>query len=266
MHELAILSPADNAASEERLLPQATLATEPPLPGPLEHDLVEDTSMSASNEQPFRCSVFASQDALALWFPRVKETNTRRIRWSKRRRALGLQLGIAVIVFFANLGLTIFAFTHFGSQNGVGLLYAGDCETVKQLDRWLHLLINVLSTGLLSASNYCMQLQAAPTREELDEAHKKGGLDGHRYLELEKYTPHQPPQTDHLGPSGFELCADTSDVGCSTESYNSAVFQSLGSNSYTVAVVKDSFLQGAPSTSRCPNGTVRVTQGGTRGE
>ncbi|KAK8044116.1 hypothetical protein PG993_004140 [Apiospora rasikravindrae] len=140
-------------ASAERLLPHSTLEAGPELPGPLEHDRVEDTSVLASNEQPFRCNLFASQDSLALWFPRVKETNTRRMRWSKRRRALGLQLGIAVVVFLANLGLTIFAFTHFGSQNGVGLLYAGDCETVKQFDRWLHLLINVLSTGLLSASN-----------------------------------------------------------------------------------------------------------------
>ena len=96
------------------------------------------------------------------------------MRWSKRSRALGLQLGIAFLVFVANLSLTIYALVHFGSRDGVGLLYTGDCNTVKQLDRWLHLLINVLSTTLLSASNYCMQLQAAPTRQELDASHKRG--------------------------------------------------------------------------------------------
>jgi hypothetical protein len=45
---------------------------------------------------------------------------------------------------------------------------------VKRLDLWLHLLINLLSTGLLMASNYCMQLQAAPTRADIDRAHARG--------------------------------------------------------------------------------------------
>lgn len=79
-----------------------------------------------------------------------------------------------MLVFSAHLGLTIFALVRFGSRDEVGLLYAGDCDTVKQLGRWTHLLINVLSTKLLSASNYCMQLQTAPTRMEFDKVHEKG--------------------------------------------------------------------------------------------
>jgi hypothetical protein len=43
---------------------------------------------------------------------------------------------------------------------------------VKNLDLWVHLLINILSTGMLSASNFCMQLQAAPTRANVDQAHE----------------------------------------------------------------------------------------------
>ena len=46
------------------------------------------------------------------------------------------------------------------------------CDDVRVYNRWLHFLINVLSTLLLGASNYCAQLLVAPTREEINEAHK----------------------------------------------------------------------------------------------
>lgn len=38
---------------------------------------------------------------------------------------------------------------------------------------WLHLAINILSGLLLGASNYCMQVLSAPTRDDVDAAHKK---------------------------------------------------------------------------------------------
>lgn len=38
----------------------------------------------------------------------------------------------------------------------------------------VHVLINVLSTLLLSASNYTMQVLSSPRRSDLDMAHKKG--------------------------------------------------------------------------------------------
>ncbi|KAJ9636341.1 hypothetical protein H2199_008016 [Coniosporium tulheliwenetii] len=41
-----------------------------------------------------------------------------------------------------------------------------------------HVLINILSTIMLTASNYCMQLLSAPTRDEVARAHRHGqGLD-----------------------------------------------------------------------------------------
>lgn len=42
---------------------------------------------------------------------------------------------------------------------------------VKQYDSVLHGVVNVLSTLLLGASNYCMQILVAPTRQEVDHAH-----------------------------------------------------------------------------------------------
>ena len=85
-----------------------------------------------------------------------------------------VQIGIIGFILMTNLGVTIFAVRSYGSHNGVGLIYEGNCSAVKQLDQWLHLLINLLGTGMLSASNYGMQLQAAPTRENVDKAHGNG--------------------------------------------------------------------------------------------
>jgi hypothetical protein len=41
-------------------------------------------------------------------------------------------------------------------QGWIGTIYSGDCTTAKNLTVFLHLMINILSTILLSASNYCM--------------------------------------------------------------------------------------------------------------
>lgn len=44
---------------------------------------------------------------------------------------------------------------------------------MKEASRWLHLMVNILSTALLAASNYCMHCLSAPTRQDIDEAHSK---------------------------------------------------------------------------------------------
>ncbi|KAJ5164845.1 uncharacterized protein N7500_006675 [Penicillium coprophilum] len=54
------------------------------------------------------------------------------------------------------------------------VIYDGDCGIVKRWSVGLHLIINVLSTLILAASNYCMQTLVAPTREEVDVAHARG--------------------------------------------------------------------------------------------
>ncbi|OQE39937.1 hypothetical protein PENCOP_c006G06082 [Penicillium coprophilum] len=54
------------------------------------------------------------------------------------------------------------------------VIYDGDCGIVKRWSLGLHLIINILSTLILAASNYCMQTLVAPTREEVDAAHARG--------------------------------------------------------------------------------------------
>ena len=59
-------------------------------------------------------------------------------------------------------------------SNGVDInaFYTGDCSKAERISTGIHLAINVLSTLLLGASNMCMQLLAAPTRSEIDRAHR----------------------------------------------------------------------------------------------
>ena len=49
----------------------------------------------------------------------------------------------------------------------------GSCSKTTDLSLWLHLAINILSTILLGASNYCMQCLSSPNREEVDRAHSR---------------------------------------------------------------------------------------------
>jgi len=80
-----------------------------------------------------------------------------------------------VVVFFINVGLTVYAATNPRNkmERGVGTLYEGSCRKSQRIGLWLHLGINALSTVLLSGSNYTQQCLAAPTRSEIDAAHAR---------------------------------------------------------------------------------------------
>lgn len=121
----------------------------------------------------FRVREFASRQHLAHFFPQIEddEKSSLRIWFSKRSRALLLHIGIVAAILLTNFALTLWGLTHYPSSHGVATVYQGSCDFVKRLNLWLHLLINVLSTGMLMASSYCLQLQAAPTRKDVDKAH-----------------------------------------------------------------------------------------------
>lgn len=104
-----------------------------------------------------------------------------------RRHATGWRFGVlsgatsALIVFVINLIIFVWAEKHNGYRpfhfahrdNGQHTLFDGSCEKARNLNTGVHLLINVLSTLLLSASNYCMQCMSAPTRRDVDDAHAR---------------------------------------------------------------------------------------------
>ena len=50
-------------------------------------------------------------------------------------------------------------------------LYKGECSVTNGWTTGMHIIINILSTALLAASNYVMQCLSAPTRPDVNEAH-----------------------------------------------------------------------------------------------
>lgn len=80
---------------------------------------------------------------------------------------------VSASVLILNLILLILAVTAWNPRNGIATSYTGDCETSGRLTTVTHLFINLLSSLLLGASNYCMQRLVAPTRKEVDKAHAK---------------------------------------------------------------------------------------------
>ncbi|KAI2473651.1 hypothetical protein F4781DRAFT_440988 [Annulohypoxylon bovei var. microspora] len=210
----------------------------------------EDTEQP-TGEKDFRASRFAKRSDLSQWFPQIddEDNDSWRRYFSRRGRALLLQILFIGVIFAANLGLTIFAMVRYKSQNGVGTIYEGDCNKVKTLDQWLHLLINFLGTGMLSASNYCMQLQAAPTRADIDRAHEARAHEKNpdhregRWLDIGVPSLRNLRYISNWRRFAWVLLAFSS-IPVHLM-YNSAVFESLASNDYTIAVVKDSFVNGS---------------------
>src|ERR1700753_488837 len=71
---------------------------------------------------------------------------------------------LSLIVLIVNFAFTI--------SKRDQVLYTGHCSKVEKINTGIHVLINALSTLLLGASNFCMQCFSAPTRQEVDTAHK----------------------------------------------------------------------------------------------
>ncbi|KAF5381870.1 hypothetical protein D9757_008368 [Collybiopsis confluens] len=95
----------------------------------------------------------------------------------------------ASAVLLTNILILVWSVAKSGG-NAIGVAFQGDCDTVDHYSVGIHIIINVLSTVLLGASNYSMQTLCAPTREEVDRAHERGiwldiGLQSMRNL---KYT------------------------------------------------------------------------------
>lgn len=76
----------------------------------------------------------------------------------------------AVILLFNIIFLSV-SVGKYGTSDGVGTLFQGDCGQAWLTNSALHVAINILSTVLLGASNYAMQVLSAPTRHQVDRAH-----------------------------------------------------------------------------------------------
>ncbi|KAK4499341.1 hypothetical protein PRZ48_009854 [Zasmidium cellare] len=161
----------------------------------------------------------------------------------KKRKLQGWHFGVSIAAWTAstvlllNFIFTIVAAVQFGTDGGVGTAYDGSCEYVNRVTTWLHLVINGLSSILLSASNYTMQALSAPTRQEVDRAHSKGdwmdiGVASIRNLSRIKW---------HRVVAWCVLAVSSVPIHLL---YNSAVFKSIDTNQYWVVVANPQWLKG----------------------
>ncbi len=77
------------------------------------------------------------------------------------RRLLGWRAGVTgvtALVFSClaiNISFLTWALTTHNITGGIATLQQGSCKTSANLNTGIHLVINLLSTGMLSGSNYC---------------------------------------------------------------------------------------------------------------
>lgn len=84
-------------------------------------------------------------------------------------------IGLVSVILLLNTIGAIWAGTAHKVEAGlVVVLYRGSCNRTSVANFWIHLVINILSSSLFAASTYIAQRLAAPTREDVDRAHKDG--------------------------------------------------------------------------------------------
>ncbi|KAF7183606.1 hypothetical protein CNMCM7691_003885 [Aspergillus felis] len=102
-----------------------------------------------------------------------QRTEKRTQRWTK---GVMICAWIVLSVLVMNSLFTIIAIAVAYSKEkaegfGYTPLYQGQCSVAKDWTTGIHLVINILSTVILGASNYCLQCLSAPSRSEVDKAH-----------------------------------------------------------------------------------------------
>ena len=160
-------------------------------------------------------------------------------------------MGVALCAFTAgtvlviNIIVTIWGSAKFGVHGSLVTIQDGNCSKSKDLSLWLHLAINILSTLLLGASNYCMQCLSSPSRPEIDRAHSQ-----HIWLDI------GVPSVRNLRRVSRNKIILWWFFAISTIPlhlfYNSAVFSTIGANKYEVFIGSENLVTGAGLNSSLP--------------
>jgi len=167
-----------------------------------------------------------------------------------------LSLVGAIIVTIFNIVVTIWVWKNPENviEGTIGTLSIGNCGRTRRLNVRIHLLVNILSTLLLCASNYCMQVLSAPNRVELDRAHAKRVWLHIGVPNLRNFR--------HIGRSRLAVWLL---LLCTSVPlhlfFNSVVFAKLQANNYAVLPITDDWFHGAPyDTSNFKNLTKDITE------
>ena len=174
-------------------------------------------------------------------FPQADPENLQARTWikklSRRGTALFIQILISTAVLVLNTSVIIYAAAKNGISNDFGDIYRGHCNLVAKYNILIHIGINIVSTMLLSASNYCAQLLVAPTRSEVDRAHERGdwldiGVPSLRNLRKRRISKKRKATWALLMISSALLHLV----------WNAAVFAASPYNQYRIAIVTSDYL------------------------
>lgn len=143
-----------------------------------------------------------------------------------------------VFTLIVNIVLMVYFTTAFEKMDGFPVIYRGTCENAERQNLIWHLVLNVLSTGLLAASNYCMQLLSAPTRAQLDRAHAGGhwldiGIPSIRNLRFVNWKRR-----------GLWIALCFSSIPLHLV-YNSTFYAAIATNDYNILYATEDFIEGA---------------------
>jgi hypothetical protein len=160
------------------------------------------------------------------------------------RTGIILSIFVSVVVLALNIVLTAISYlnkeqnlTGIDTEDTITTFKEDDCATIKNISLATHLLINILATILLGASNYCAQILASPTRQEVDRAHGK-----HTYLRI------GVPNVQNLWHIDWRRSAICILLGISSLPlhliWNSAIVKTVSSNDFYVGGVTEDFAHG----------------------
>ncbi|ORY65171.1 uncharacterized protein BCR38DRAFT_432055 [Pseudomassariella vexata] len=162
------------------------------------------------------------------------------------RTGIGMCIIFSTLVLVFNLAISILSSVNpridgITAQHGLSTFYEGSCSTSKTVSIVTHLLLNILATILLGASNYCMQILVSPTRAEVDRAHAM-----QRWLRIGVPNIQNLPYIHWTRVMLWVL------LGISSLPlhllWNSAIIQTISSNNYYLGGVTEDFVMGANAT------------------
>ncbi|KAH7076743.1 hypothetical protein BKA63DRAFT_288711 [Paraphoma chrysanthemicola] len=114
------------------------------------------------------------------WFDGAITRMMGRTRFHGWRMGILLGCCMSTIVLGINIAILVLGATREGGfKDGFAVPMSGVAEDVSWWSSAFHILINALSTLLLAASNYTMQVLSSPTRKDIDKAHAR-----HEHLDI----------------------------------------------------------------------------------
>ena len=175
----------------------------------------------------------------------ISSHDSKRQAFMTRHGFTGWRFNILLVIILtssilaANFLILIIGLFRPRSVTGYHVFFEGECATSQRISTIWHLVINILSTLLLAASNSGMQILCAPSREEVDSAHARGKSLHIGILAL--FNLSSMPSRRRI----LILLLTISSVPLHFF-YNSVVYSATASYEYNAYVVGPDFLDGAP--------------------